>query len=140
MEGYYARINSIGNHYEPILREVGNQEMKQSAEVKIENEEETSNQKEQKFEASTEDKLSMVGEASIKDEPPMAWDIPTPISHGRNYQYEDASVPTEEEGPLDLTMKPKKKPSTTKHIPITTEKKSFKPKTRCWINFYQRRK
>ena len=56
---------------------------------------------------SIEDEPSMVGEASIKDEPPMVWDIPTPISCGTNYEYEDASIPTEE-GPLDLTMKPKK--------------------------------
>ena len=49
--------------------------MKQSAEVKIENEEETSNQEEQKYEASIKDEPSMVGEASIKDEPPMVWDI-----------------------------------------------------------------
>ena len=44
--------HSIGNHYEPIVREFENQEMIQSAEVKIENEEETSNQEEQKYQVS----------------------------------------------------------------------------------------
>ena len=47
-------------------------------------------------EASIEDEPSMVGEASIKVEPPMVWDIPNPTSCGRNYQYEDVSIPTEE--------------------------------------------
>ena len=65
----------------------------------------------------------MVGEASIKDEPPMVGDIPTPTSYGRNYQYEDASIPTEQEGPLDLTTKPKKQSSETQHIPHPTERR-----------------
>ena len=49
----------------------------------------------------------MVGEASIADEPSIPENIPTPTSYARNYQYEDASVPTEQASPLDLTTKPK---------------------------------
>ena len=95
--------HSISNHYEPIMREVGNDEKKLSAEVKIENEE-TCNEEEQKYEATIEDEPSMVHEATIedevsivceetiKDEPPIVWDIPTPTSSGRNYEYEDEGV------------------------------------------------
>ena len=135
--------HSIGNHYEPMVREVGNQEMKQNVEVKIENEE-TSNEEEQKYQpsiedepsivpeagiedepsmiggASIKDEPSMIGEASIEDEPPMVWDIPTPTSYDRNYEDEDASILTEQECPLDLTMKHKKQPSKTQHIPLPT--------------------
>ena len=46
MKFMHDNKHSIGNHYKPIMRKVDNQEMKQSAEVKIENEEETSNQEE----------------------------------------------------------------------------------------------
>ena len=63
----------------------------------------------------------MICEESIKDEPPMVWDIPTPASYGTNYEDEDASVPTEEECSLDLTMKDKKQQSETQHIPLLTE-------------------
>ena len=168
--------HNIGNHYKPIVKRVGNQEMKQNAEVKIENEEETSNQEEQKYqpsiqdepsmvhEASIRDELSMVGEGSIKDEPSVVGEgslkdepsilgeasihdepsipenIPTPTSYARNYQYEDASIPTEEEGPLDLTMK--QKTTITNNTTYSTanrkKKKNMKPK-RCWINIYKRR-
>ena len=118
--------HSIGNHYELIIKQVGNQEMKQNAEVKIENEEETSNQEEQKYqpsiqddpsikdepsivgEASIKDEPSILGEASIHNEPSIPENIPTPTSYARNNEYEDTSISTEEEGPLDLTMKPKK--------------------------------
>ena len=41
--------HSIRNHNEPMVREVQNQEIKQSVEVKIENEEETSKEEEQKY-------------------------------------------------------------------------------------------
>ena len=70
--------HSIGNHYEPMVREVQNKEMKQSVEVKIENEEETSEEEEQKcqpiihhepsilHESSEEDEASMICEESIK--------------------------------------------------------------------------
>ena len=61
----------------------------------------------------------MIGEVSIKDEPP----IPTPTSYGRNYEDEDATIPTEEECPLDLTMKHKQQPSETQHIPLFTERR-----------------
>ena len=81
--------HSISDHYEPIITEVGNDEKKLSAEVKIENEE-TCNEEEQKYEATIEDEPSMVHEATIKDEvsivceetikdePHIVWDIPTP--------------------------------------------------------------
>ena len=125
VQGY---IHSIRNHYEPMVREVQNKEMKQSVEVKIENEEETSEEEEQKYqliihESSKEDEASMVCEESIKDEQPIVWDIPTPTSDGTNYGDEDASVPTEEECPLDLTMKDKKQQSETQHIPLLTERR-----------------
>ena len=75
-------------------------------------------------EPSIPDEPSMVGEASIAYEPSIPENIPTPTSYARNYQYEDASVPTEQEGPLDLTMKPKKQPSeTNQHIPLPTERR-----------------
>ena len=106
-----------------------------NVEVKIENEEETSNEEEHKYqpiiqhepsilhEASKEDEASMIGEESIKDEPPMVWNIPTPTSYGTNYEDEDVSIPTEEECPLDLTMKDKKQQSETQHIPLLTERR-----------------
>ena len=126
--------HSIGNHYEPMVREVQNKEMKQSVEVKIENVEETS-EEEQKcqpiiqhepsilHESSEEDETSMICEESIKGEQPIVWDIPTPTSDGTNYEDEDASVPTEEECPLDLTMKDKKQQSETHHIRLPTERR-----------------
>ena len=71
-------------------------------------------------EASTQNEPSMVGETSIKDKPPMVWNIPTPTSYGTNYEYEDARGPTEEEGPPDLTTKPKKQLSEIQQIPLPT--------------------
>ena len=151
--------HSISNHYEPIIREVGNDENKLSAEVKIENEE-TCNEEEQKYkatiedeqcmvheatiedepsmvhdatiedepsmvhEATIEDEVSIVCEETIKDEPPIVWDIPTPTSSGRNYEYEDEGVRTED-GPLDMTMKPKKQQAETQHIPLPTERRKI---------------
>ena len=55
--------HSIGNHYEPLVREVGNLEMKQSVEFKIENEAETSPEEEQKYQPSIQDEPSIVHEA-----------------------------------------------------------------------------
>ena len=49
MKFMYNNKHSIGNHYELMVREVQNKEMKQSVEVKIENEEETSEEEEQKY-------------------------------------------------------------------------------------------
>ena len=114
---------------------MGNDKEKISAEVKIKNEE-TCNEEEQKYEATIEDEPSMVHEATIedevsivceetiKDEPPIVWDIPTPTSSGRNYEYEDEGVRTED-GPLDLTMKPKKQQAETQHIPLPTERRKI---------------
>ena len=65
--------HSISSHYEPIIREVGNDEKKLSAEVKIENEE-TCNEAEQKYKATIEDEQSMVHEATIEDESSMVHD------------------------------------------------------------------
>ena len=74
-------------------------------------------------EASKEDEASMICEESIKDEQPIVWDIPTPTSDGTNYEDEDASIPTEEECPLDLTTKDKKQQSEIQHIPLLTERR-----------------
>ena len=54
-------MHSIGNHYEPIVREVGN-EKNPSAEVEIENEEtcnEEQNEEELKYKPTTEDEQSI---------------------------------------------------------------------------------
>ena len=97
--------HSIGNHYEPIVREVGNDEKNPSAEVEIENEEtcnkEEQNEEELKYKPTIEDEQSIVHdetiedeamivcEETIKDETPIISDIPTPTSSGRNSEYED---------------------------------------------------
>ena len=127
--------HSIGNHYEPIVREVGNDEKIPSAEVEIENEEtcnEEQNKEELKYkptsenersivhEETIEDEAMIVCEETIKDETPIIWDIPTRTLSGRNSEYEDEGDRTEY-GPLDLTMKPKKQ-AETQHIPLPTER------------------
>ena len=56
--------HNIGNHYEPLIKkQLGNPKMKPN-EVKIKNEEETSNQKQQKYQQSIPEDASMVDEAS----------------------------------------------------------------------------
>ena len=65
----------------------------------------------------------MICEGSIKNELPIVWDISTPTSDGTNYEDEDARVPTEEECPLNLTMKDKKQQLETKHIPLLIERR-----------------
>ena len=75
-------------------------------------------------EATIEDEVSIVCEETIKDEPPTVWDIPAPTSSGRNYEYEDEGIQTED-GPLDLTMKPQKQQAETQHIPLPTEKRKL---------------
>ena len=85
--------HSIGDHYEPIVREVGNDQKNRSAEVEIENEEtcneEEQNEEELKYKPTIEDERSIVHEETIedeamiaceetiKDETPIIWDIPT---------------------------------------------------------------
>ena len=147
--------HSIGNHYEPLVKQqLGNSKMKPN-EVKIKNEEETSNQKQQKYqqsipedassvhddpnmvdetsvhddpslvdEASVHDHPSMVDEASVHDNPSTQENIQTPTSYAGKYEYEDGSIPIEQEGPLDLTTKNKKQQSeTTQHIPLPIERR-----------------
>ena len=109
---------SIGNHYEPLIKQqLVNLKMKPN-EVKTKNEEETSNQKQQKYqqsipedsnvcEASVHDDPSMVDEASVHDHPSIQENIQAPTSYAGKYEYEDGSIPTEQEGPLDLTTKNK---------------------------------
>ena len=133
----HDNMHSIGNHYEPIVREVGN-EKNPSAEVEIENEEtcnEEQNEEELKYKPTIEDEQSIVHERTIeheamivceetiKDEMPTIWDIPTPTLSGRNSEYEDEGDGTEY-GPLDLTMKPKKQVE-TQHIPLPTERRKM---------------
>ena len=117
----HDNMHSIGNHYEPIVREVGN-EKNPSAEVEIENEEmcnEEQNEEELKYKPTIEDEQSIVHEGTIedeamivceetiKDEMSTIWDIPTPTLLGRNSEYGDEGDGTEY-GPLDLTIQPKK--------------------------------
>ena len=91
--------HSIGNHYKPIVREVGNDEKNPSVEVEIENEEtineEEQNEEELKYKPTIEDERSIVHEETIedeamivceetiKDETPIIWDIPTPNIIGK---------------------------------------------------------
>ena len=56
-------------------------------------------------EASVHDDPSMVDEASVHDHPSIQENIQTPTSYAGKYEYEDGSVLTEQEGPLDLTTK-----------------------------------
>ena len=120
--------HSIGNNYEPLIKQqLGNPKMKPN-EVKVKNEEETSNQK-QKYqqsipedasnvyepsvhddpnmvdEASVHDDPSMVDETSVHDDPSIQENIQTPTSYAGKYEYEDGSISTEQERPLDLTTK-----------------------------------
>ena len=83
--------------------------------------------------ANIADEPSMVHEASLHDEPSIPENIPTPTSYARNYEYEDARIPTEQEHPLDLTTKPKKQPSetTTYSTANRKKKKNIEPKRRC---------
>ena len=133
----HDNMHSIGNHYEPIVREVGN-EKNPSAEVEIENEEtcnEEPNEEELKYKPTIEDEQSIVHEGTIedeamivceetiKDEMPTIWHIPTPTLSGKNSEYEDEADGTEY-GPLDLTMKPKKQ-GETQHIPLPTERRKM---------------
>ena len=148
--------HSIGNHYEPpVKQQLGNLKLKPN-EVKIKNEEETSkHQKQWKYqqsipedasnvyeasvhddpsmvdeasvhddpsivdeasvhddpsmvdEASVHDDPSIVDEASVHDDPSIQENIQTPTSYAEKYKYEDGSIPTEQEGPLDLTTQTK---------------------------------
>ena len=50
----------------------------------------------------------MVDEASVHDHPSIQENIHIPTSYAGKYEYEDGSIPTEQEGPLDLTTKNKK--------------------------------
>ena len=82
-------------------------------------------------EASVHDDPSMVDEASVHDDPSIQENIQTSTSYAGKYEYEDGNIPTEQEGPLDLTTKTKKQQSeTTQHVPLLTErrKKILNPK------------
>ena len=48
-------------------------------------------------EASVHDDPSMVDEASVHDDPSKEENIQTPTSYAGKYEYEDGSVPTEQE-------------------------------------------
>ena len=57
-------------------------------------------------EASVYDDPSMVDEANVHDDPSMVDEnIQTPTLYSGKYEYEDGSIPTEQECPLDLTTK-----------------------------------
>ena len=56
-------------------------------------------------EASVHDDQGMVDEASVHDHPSIQENIQTPTLYAGMYEHEDGSIPTEQEGPLDLTMK-----------------------------------
>ena len=117
-------------------------------EVKIKNEEETSNQKQQKYQesipedasnvyeasvhddpsmvddASVHDDPSIVDEASVYDDPSIQENIQTTTSYAGKYKYEDGSIPIEQEDPLDLTtINQKQESETTQHIPLPTERR-----------------
>ena len=51
------------------------------------------------------DDPSMVDEANVHDDPSIQENIQTPTLYAAKYEYEDGSIPTEQEGSLGLTTK-----------------------------------
>ena len=56
-------------------------------------------------EASVHDDPSMVDETSVHDHPSIQENIQIPTSYAGKYEYEDGSIPTEQEGPTRLDNK-----------------------------------